>query len=259
MPFDPSWTCEDLARELCDVLVAKRLLKEDPSFIRTDREAKLIDIFKKSGLNGKKFQASTARELEVLVRQGTQGEAWVQDVIAGLSYLQPLNVSAVTVNVVLISGSQFAVTLGANENTVCQLREKVRREQLLPSGQNYNFLKANNLLNNDDVLVDDDTITAVGQESASAKAWRERNAPTQGRQRGSDSVRQCKGARSYKELLVRRLQEACSDEQRHISDSSDSSSDSSDDSSCSNTSVTAVQVAASATSSTTAVAAELAV
>ena len=42
---DPAWTSEDLARVLCDNLVAAGKLRSQPAFIREDREAKIAGIF----------------------------------------------------------------------------------------------------------------------------------------------------------------------------------------------------------------------
>jgi|EP01049_Picozoa_sp_SAG25_P005145 hypothetical protein len=42
---DPAWTSEDLARVLCDNLVAAGKLRSQPAFIREDREAKIAGVF----------------------------------------------------------------------------------------------------------------------------------------------------------------------------------------------------------------------
>ena len=47
---DPAWTSADVARVLCDNLVASGKLRANPSFIREDREAKIASIFESCGL-----------------------------------------------------------------------------------------------------------------------------------------------------------------------------------------------------------------
>eukprot|EP00404_Azadinium_spinosum_P025856 CAMPEP_0180683372 /NCGR_PEP_ID=MMETSP1037_2-20121125/71095_1 /TAXON_ID=632150 /ORGANISM="Azadinium spinosum, Strain 3D9" /LENGTH=295 /DNA_ID=CAMNT_0022713507 /DNA_START=68 /DNA_END=956 /DNA_ORIENTATION=+ len=84
MSFDPSWSSEELAKHLCDYLVAKGQLKEKPAFIRSDRQAKIAEIFTGVGLDGPKMDSfNNPGPLEMLVRKGTQGEAWVEQVVAG--------------------------------------------------------------------------------------------------------------------------------------------------------------------------------
>jgi hypothetical protein len=85
---DTTWTPADLAANLCDALVAAGKLRATPAFIRTDREAKLADVFASCGLDGAKLLSFTnPRELEVVIRGATQGESWVDDVQSGLAAL----------------------------------------------------------------------------------------------------------------------------------------------------------------------------
>ena len=42
---DPSWTAADVAKALCDALVAAGKLRANPGFIREDREAKIAGVF----------------------------------------------------------------------------------------------------------------------------------------------------------------------------------------------------------------------
>lgn len=93
MAFDPAWSSEELARALCDVLVEEGLLKSKPAFIRTDREALLARIFQECGLDGAKmFEMTNTGPLEKLVRNQTQGEAWVDGVVSGLISMLPREV-----------------------------------------------------------------------------------------------------------------------------------------------------------------------
>jgi hypothetical protein len=80
MSLDASWSSEDLAKAVCDALVASGKLKEKPAFIRGDREKKIAEVFSKSNLDGAKMAGMNGREVEVAVRNATQGEAWVDDV-----------------------------------------------------------------------------------------------------------------------------------------------------------------------------------
>jgi len=94
MPVDPSWTCQDLAKHLCDDLVATGQLKDKPAFIRTDREERIAQIFESLDLDGQKIASfDNAGPLEMAVRKGTQGEAWVEQVIAGLIQMLPPEVA----------------------------------------------------------------------------------------------------------------------------------------------------------------------
>eukprot|EP00419_Tripos_fusus_P061292 CAMPEP_0172904364 /NCGR_PEP_ID=MMETSP1075-20121228/172458_1 /TAXON_ID=2916 /ORGANISM="Ceratium fusus, Strain PA161109" /LENGTH=250 /DNA_ID=CAMNT_0013761369 /DNA_START=14 /DNA_END=767 /DNA_ORIENTATION=+ len=90
MSFDPKWNCEDLAKALCDDLVAAGQLKEKPAFVRTDREAKIANIFKDVDLDGEMMaRVSNPGPIEKVIRKCTQGEPWVEQVIAGLVAMLP--------------------------------------------------------------------------------------------------------------------------------------------------------------------------
>ena len=78
--FDTTWDFSALASAVCDALVKDGKLKEKPAFIRTDRQAKIEKVFTSAGLNGAKMGECNARGIEVLVRNATEGEAWVDDV-----------------------------------------------------------------------------------------------------------------------------------------------------------------------------------
>jgi septum formation topological specificity factor MinE len=88
--MDVSWSSEQLAHAVCDLLVAQGHLKEKPSFRRSDRQAKLTSVFEKAGIDGKWMLAyGNPRPLETAVRDGTSGEAWVQQVIDALISMLP--------------------------------------------------------------------------------------------------------------------------------------------------------------------------
>eukprot|EP00434_Breviolum_minutum_P004166 symbB.v1.2.003673.t1/scaffold175.1/size369221/29 len=90
MAFQAEWTGKELASALCDGLVADGKLKEKPAFIRTDREAKIAELFASIGLDGAKMASfDNPGPLEVSIRKVTQGEAWVDDVVAGLISMLP--------------------------------------------------------------------------------------------------------------------------------------------------------------------------
>jgi hypothetical protein len=82
--FDPTWDFAALSGAVCDALVKDGKLKEKPAFIRTDRQAKIEKVFSAAGLDGAKMESVNARGLEVLVRNATEGEAWVDDVQGAL-------------------------------------------------------------------------------------------------------------------------------------------------------------------------------
>ena len=69
-----------MARAVCDALVADGRLKAKPEFIRKDREAKIAKVFTSAGLDGSKMATLNARGVEVMIRNATEGEAWVDDV-----------------------------------------------------------------------------------------------------------------------------------------------------------------------------------
>lgn len=78
---DAAWSSEEVVKRLCDMLVESGKLRATPAFIRTDREAKLVKIFTAAGLDGAKISGmANARQLEVAIRDATQGEGWVDDV-----------------------------------------------------------------------------------------------------------------------------------------------------------------------------------
>mmetsp|Transcript_1276 Transcript_1276/g.3632 ORF Transcript_1276/g.3632 Transcript_1276/m.3632 type:complete len:262 (-) Transcript_1276:79-864(-) len=87
---DGSWTSAELASALCDALIARGHLKDKPAFIRTDREAKIAAVFENVGLDGAKMTSfDNPGPLEMIVRKGTNGEAWVQQVIDALVHMMP--------------------------------------------------------------------------------------------------------------------------------------------------------------------------
>merc|ERR1719253_2046480 len=84
--MNPAWSSADVARELCDQLVANEMLKAKPAFIRTDREAKLAGIFAEAKIDGPFLSGlENAGPIKMLVRKFTQGEPWVDHVVAGLT------------------------------------------------------------------------------------------------------------------------------------------------------------------------------
>jgi len=100
MVFDAAWTSQDLSKNLCDDLVADKLLKEKPAFIRADREELLAGLFAKMSLDGAKMASfQNAGPLETLVRNGTEGQAWVDSVVAGLKAMLPEEVASAKVTI----------------------------------------------------------------------------------------------------------------------------------------------------------------
>lgn len=78
MTADAGWNSAELAKQVCDKLIAKGQLKEKPAFIRTDREAKIASVFEDAGLDGERMVSFTnVGPLEMLLRKHTNGETWV--------------------------------------------------------------------------------------------------------------------------------------------------------------------------------------
>jgi len=117
MAFDPSWSPEDLASSLCDHLILKGQLRDKPAFIRQDREALIAEIFRGIGLDGERMASfSNVGPLETLVRRGTQGQAWVDQVIVGLKAMLPDDVQAATPTVAMDEDTKEALA-DAREKT----------------------------------------------------------------------------------------------------------------------------------------------
>eukprot|EP00930_Biecheleria_cincta_P100260 TRINITY_DN9188_c0_g1_i2.p1 TRINITY_DN9188_c0_g1~~TRINITY_DN9188_c0_g1_i2.p1 ORF type:complete len:217 (-),score=36.53 TRINITY_DN9188_c0_g1_i2:149-757(-) len=72
--FDPTWNSAQLAKELCDNLVARGHLRDRPAFIRKDREEKITHVFESVSLDGRRMDSFTnPGPLEMLVRSQTEG------------------------------------------------------------------------------------------------------------------------------------------------------------------------------------------
>ena len=79
-------------------MVAAGKLRATPAFIREDREAKLVKIFEGAKLDGAKVLAcKNARELEVIIRNATEGEGWVDHVQSAMKTFLPADVQRVKV------------------------------------------------------------------------------------------------------------------------------------------------------------------
>ena len=87
-----TWTCAELAKAVCNLLVAENLLKTRPSSIRREREEKLTVMFETAGLTGLAVSKLNSTELEKELKQHTLGQSWVGDVlkvINGMMAQQP--------------------------------------------------------------------------------------------------------------------------------------------------------------------------
>lgn len=90
---DPAWSPAEVAKAVCDRLVAKGQMKEKPAFIRTDREAKIATIFDEAGLTGEKLVSfDNIGPLEMLLRKHTNGETWLAQVQDALVSMLPEDV-----------------------------------------------------------------------------------------------------------------------------------------------------------------------
>ena len=95
---DEKWTSAELAAKCQDTMVARARLRATPAFIREDREAKLVKIFEGAKLDGAKVLAcKNARELEVIIRNATEGEGWVDHVQSAMKTFLPADVQRVKV------------------------------------------------------------------------------------------------------------------------------------------------------------------
>eukprot|EP00913_Durusdinium_trenchii_P035794 g33493.t1 len=89
MPFKAEWTGKELASALCDGLVADGKLKESFSW-RSHSFAAFYNALSCIGLDGAKMATfDNPGPLEVCIRKVTEGEAWVDDVVAGLINMLP--------------------------------------------------------------------------------------------------------------------------------------------------------------------------
>jgi len=121
--FEASWSSQDLAKNLCDDLVAKKELKEKPAFIRTDREELLAGLFAKMSLDGKKMDSfDNSGPLETLVRDNTEGQAWVDAVVAGLKDM--LSEDVVGAKVVVGMSEEAKEELAAAKEKTARMRDR---------------------------------------------------------------------------------------------------------------------------------------
>jgi ankyrin repeat protein len=74
---------EELASAVCDALGSGKL-KTTPSFIRKDREAKIVKVFQAAKLDKAALETMNGRAVEDNVRKVTESEAWIDDVICAL-------------------------------------------------------------------------------------------------------------------------------------------------------------------------------
>lgn len=126
--LDTAWTSEELAHALCDALVAKGQLKEKPAFIRTDREAKIAGIFEGIGLDGAKMASfDNPGPLEMLLRKGTNGEAWVQQVQDVLVAMMPEDAAKAAKKMVMDEGTKEELA-AAKEKSAAK-RERLEEER----------------------------------------------------------------------------------------------------------------------------------
>ena len=103
---------EELASAVCDALVGSGKLKATPSFIRKDREAKIVKVFQAAKLDKAALETMNGRAVEVNVRKVTEGEAWIDDVICALK--------------AMLSAEAASDTKGPTESTEMKaLREKM--------------------------------------------------------------------------------------------------------------------------------------
>merc|ERR1719409_1254783 len=90
MTVSAAWSHKDLAKEVCDDLVRKGELKASPAFIRSDREAKLVEIFRRGGLDGAKvLSLPDYKALQIRVRLYAHEQVWVEQVLSSMLEMLP--------------------------------------------------------------------------------------------------------------------------------------------------------------------------
>lgn len=125
---EPQWNSAELAHALCDALVARGHLKDKPAFIRTDREAKIADVFEKVGLDGSKMSSfENPGPLEMIVRKGTNGEAWVQQVIDALVQMLPEDVASAAKKMTMDDNAKEE--LAAAKEKSAQRRDRLQAQE----------------------------------------------------------------------------------------------------------------------------------
>jgi len=125
---DATWNSEQLAHALCDALVAKGQLKEKPAFIRTDREAKIAGVFEAIGLDGEKMMTfENPGPLEVMMRKGTNGESWLQQVVDALVAMLPEDVRGATKKMVMDDNAK--AELEAAKEKTAQRRDRAEQNE----------------------------------------------------------------------------------------------------------------------------------
>mmetsp|Transcript_44790 Transcript_44790/g.69847 ORF Transcript_44790/g.69847 Transcript_44790/m.69847 type:complete len:271 (+) Transcript_44790:64-876(+) len=129
MALDSTWTSAELGHKVCDALVAKGKLKAKPAFIREDREAKIVGIFENINLDGQKMNSFTnIGPLEMLVRKGTDGETWVQDVLAALTAMLPQEVATATKQMGMDDATKAELE-AAHQKTVQKIERAEQQQQ----------------------------------------------------------------------------------------------------------------------------------
>ena len=107
---DEKWTSAELAAKCCDTMVAAGKLRATPAFIREGQEAKLVKIFEGAKLDGAKvLQCKNASELEVIIRNATEGEDWVDHVQSAMKTFLPADIQRVKVGTMETRGGGGAV------------------------------------------------------------------------------------------------------------------------------------------------------
>jgi len=124
MSFNTAWDFGQLANEVCNILVKKGQLKEKPAFIRGDRQEKIKQIFESIGLDGARMATfDNSGPLETCIRRGTNGEAWVQQVLDSLVSLLPEEVAKASKNMAMDEGVK-------EEMEAAKERSEQRRQRL---------------------------------------------------------------------------------------------------------------------------------
>lgn len=148
---DASWSSEQLANAVCDLLVAKGYLKEKPAFIKSDRQAKLISIFATAGIDGQRMlKYDNPGPLEMAIRKGTNGEAWVQQVMDALISMLPEETAKASKKILMDEDAKEALATAkarTQQRRAASLRDSTESVQRHSAEQAYSIAEIVNLPN----------------------------------------------------------------------------------------------------------------
>eukprot|EP00929_Paragymnodinium_shiwhaense_P113941 TRINITY_DN82254_c0_g1_i1.p1 TRINITY_DN82254_c0_g1~~TRINITY_DN82254_c0_g1_i1.p1 ORF type:complete len:235 (-),score=18.04 TRINITY_DN82254_c0_g1_i1:367-1071(-) len=205
MALNAAWSHEDLARAVCDDLVQSGLLKAAPAFIRHDREAQLVEVFRRGGLDGAKaLSFSRCEDLGICVREGAHEEVWVEQVLQSLLRMRRRGqreiaaknrcscgtgkgCDAKMVEVTTASGDGMHFKLPCAATVVPDLRARVA-EELGEHPWRLRFLSGENELQDED-QVPSEVVVVIGEKKHASMTLSQFNSEFSARARRNALVR----------------------------------------------------------------------